>query len=139
MEDRDATLFPDSSFKVLGGYSRNVQTGPALTTTNLSGTTGLDFALFENVRRVQDEYRLGAEILTHGVKIGFTRAWEHFREDSRDTPSDDASVLSNSALLSYRRDQPMHGEAAHWRRYFIADRSKRWALNGRAGPCSRPI
>ena len=56
-------LLPQSSFRIFAGYSRNSQTGPALSTINLFDQhRGDEFPLFTDVRRLQDEYRLGAEM-----------------------------------------------------------------------------
>jgi hypothetical protein len=132
--DHSLVLLPQSKFKVFLGYSRNAQNGPALSTTNLLGTRGDEFPLFENVRRLQDEYRIGAELNLFGMKLSFLRGWEHFREDSGDflntleqgNKPTDAVTLSN-----FRRSQPYHGTTRDWRVHLISDHSKLYSINAR--------
>src|SRR5262245_22551510 len=40
IQDHDFTLFPQSRFRVFGGYSHNSQTGPGLSTINLFDSLG---------------------------------------------------------------------------------------------------
>ncbi|MGH9628921.1 MAG: hypothetical protein ACRD7E_11405, partial [Bryobacteraceae bacterium] len=61
LQDHNLSLQAAPSLRLLLGYSRNRQSGPSLTTSNLGGSGGTEAALFGNVRRLQDEYRLGAE------------------------------------------------------------------------------
>ena len=61
MQDHDFTLFPDRRYKLFLGYSRNLETGPALTTMQLFNAQGNEYPLFENVHRQVNEYRLGGE------------------------------------------------------------------------------
>ena len=61
MQDHDFTLFPQGNYKLFLGYSRNTQSGPALTTIQLFDSRGDEYPLFANIRRQQNEYRLGGE------------------------------------------------------------------------------
>ncbi len=61
-QDHDLTLFPQSNLKFFLGYSRGNQNGPAISTVQLFDSRGNEFPLFENVRRVRNEYRVGNEI-----------------------------------------------------------------------------
>jgi hypothetical protein len=134
LQDHQIVLFPQSKFRFLGGYSRNSQSGPALTTTNLFDQhSGDEFPLFENVRRVQDEYRVGAEMVAAGVKLSFLRGWEFFRDDTRDTSGVSAgnNPSDNTQLTSFSRDQPYHGSTGNWRVHLLVDRSKLYSINGR--------
>lgn len=129
LQDHNFTFFPSSHFTVIAGYSRNTQDGPALTTQNIGGQ---QFPLFSNVRRSDDEYRLGFEVKYQGVKLGVTRAWEYYKDDTVDgLSSDPTGIGSDGTLTQFQRSQPMHGTYGHWRSYFIVDRSRRWAVNGR--------
>ena len=57
LQDHQIVLLPQSSFRIFAGYSRNSQTGPALSTINLFDQhRGDEFPLFTDVRRLQDEY-----------------------------------------------------------------------------------
>src|SRR5258708_18872229 len=69
MQDHSVTLFPQSMFKVFLGYSRNVQDGPALSTIQIFDSRGDEFPYFENIRREQNEYRVGADVQALGWKL----------------------------------------------------------------------
>jgi hypothetical protein len=134
LQDHQIVLLPQAAFKVFAGYSRNTQSGAALSTVNLfDQQRGDEFPLFTNVRRLQDEYRLGAEIQVAGVKFMFQRGWEVFRDDTRFTagPTPGNNLTDRTALMDFRRDEPYHGSTASWRAHLIADRSKLYNLNGR--------
>src|SRR5277367_1584546 len=45
MQDHDLTLFPQGNFKFFLGYSRNISTGPSLTTIQLFDSKGDEFPL----------------------------------------------------------------------------------------------
>jgi hypothetical protein len=82
LQDHSLVLLPQSKFRFLLGYARNSQDGPALTTIQLFDGRGDEFPLFSNVRRVQDEYRIGNEIQLAGFKLSWMRTWEFFKDDS---------------------------------------------------------
>ena len=140
MQDHDLVLLPDSSFKVFLGYSRNVQTGPALTTVQQFDARGDEFPLFADIRRERNEYRLGNEFQLMGVKVNWMHAWADFKED---TPVALASSASGSnpqagnnpddavTLSSLRRTEPYHGRSPFWRVALFRENGKRFALNGR--------
>lgn len=135
LQDHSLTLFPQSSFlKIFLGYSRNVQDGPALTTIQLFDSRGDEFPLFSNIRRQQNEYRLGAEVTLAGNRINFLRSWEYFKEDTTesgvalqagDNPND------TTTLTSFQRSQPYHGNTNSWRVNWVNDRSRYLQMNGR--------
>ncbi len=118
IQDHDLTLLPHSRVKILLGYSRSSEDGPALTSFIEigPGTT----PLFENVRRIQDEYRLGADATLAGFRISILHTWEFFREDTVSPPSPE-----------FRRTQPNHGETPGWQGYVARDFSDVLTLNGR--------
>ena len=63
MQDHDLTLFPAKQLQVFLGYSRNVETGPALTTIQLFNSQGDEYPLFaEYATAKTNEYRLGGEV-----------------------------------------------------------------------------
>ena len=89
MQDHDLTLLPQSKIQFHLGYSRNTQDGPALSTVQLCTNADLyscagdnQFPVFENVRREQDEYRLGADIDLAGFKFTLMHSWVFFKDDS---------------------------------------------------------
>ena len=58
-QDHDFTLFPTGRLKLFLGYSGNSENGPALTTIQLFDFRGDTFPLLADIRRRQNEYRLG--------------------------------------------------------------------------------
>ncbi len=135
MQDHQFTLFPQGRFQFYGGYSRNVQDGPALSTANLFDARGNIFPFFENVRRQQNEYRVGGQVQAAGFKLFWQRGWEYFKEDTRGTLNEPGTPLdpavTNTALTGLRRDQPYHGSTPHWRVNLFTEQTKWFTLNAR--------
>ena len=133
MQDHDITLLPQSNFQIFAGFSRNTQTGPALTTANVGDHAGDEFTLFSNVRRQQTQYRLGMQAKLIGIKFNVLRGWENFKED---TPLNlsagaGANTADRNTLTSYRRVEPYHGNSPFWRVALFREQGALWALNGR--------
>ena len=134
LQDHDLTLLPQSKIRFFLGYSRNTQTGPALSTTQLFDSRGDEFPLFENIRRMRNEYRIGNEIEFFGIKLNWMHGWENFKEDSAYAsnglnPGNNTSDLTT--LTSFKRAEPNHGNTPYWRVNLISDRQKWYAVNGR--------
>jgi hypothetical protein len=134
LQDHSLVLLPQSKIRFILGYSRNSQDGPALTTMQLFDARGDDFPLFSNIRRTQDEYRIGNEIQLAGFRLSWMRTWEFFKDDSTDS-STGLSAGNNPndrvTLTSFYRAQPYHGTTRGWRVNLLTDRSKLYSLNGR--------
>jgi hypothetical protein len=134
MQDHDLTLFPQSNFKVFLGYSRNLETGPALTTIQLFNSQGDEFPLFANVHREVNEYRLGGEIRLLGVRLNVMHGWEDYKEDSPQSltaPSLGNNATDRNTLTSFQSTQPIHGTSPYWRVGLFREGKKLWAVNGR--------
>ena len=131
-QDHDLTLFPQSNVKFFLGYSRGNQNGPALSSIQLFGSTGNDFPVFENVRRVRNEYRIGNEVRFHGVRFTWMRGWEGFKEDSNFFSDANPGLVANNstAITSLARDEPFHGTSPYWRAGLFTE-GKYFAANGR--------
>ena len=131
-QDHDLTLLPQSSVKFFLGYTRGNQNGPAISTEQLFDSRGNEFPLFQNVRRVRNEYRIGNEINIAGVKLTWMRGWEDFKEDLDYSSGASAGNVPNSTttLISLRRNEPYHGASPFWRAGLFADR-KHFSANGR--------
>ena len=145
MQDHDLTLLPQSKIQFHLGYSRNTQDGPALSTvqlclnTNITGniycgTAGNEFPVFENVRREQNEYRLGADVSLAGFKLTLLHSWVFFKEDSgyRENGLTAGDNPSTGVTLSqFQRAEPYHGASPFW--LGNLNKSARYlAVNGRA-------
>jgi hypothetical protein len=131
-QDHEFTLFPQSKIKFFLGYSRGNQNGPALSTIQLFSSKGNEFPLFENVRRVRNEYRIGNEIRFFGIRFNWTRGWEDFKEDSSylSGPNLGNNPASPITLSSFMRTEPIHGTSPYWRGSLFAER-EHFAVNGR--------
>ena len=131
-QDHDFTLFPDSSFKFFLGYTRGNQTGPALSTIQLFDSRGNEFPLFENVRRVRNEYRVGNEVRLFGVRLTWMHGWDDFKEDSGYSSGANAgnNPASLTTIASFQRNEPYHGTSPYWRVGLFTDR-KHFSANGR--------
>src|SRR6266545_2734502 len=117
LQDHEFTLLPQSRLRFHLGYSRNSQDGPALSTIQVYGSRGDEFPLFENVRRLQNEYRAGADLDWLGFKMTFQHRWLNFKEDTGDRL--DGSIAGNNpndpfTLTAFQRGQPYHGNSPAW-------------------------
>jgi len=131
-QDDDLTLFPQSNVKFFLGYSRGDQNGPALSTVQLFSSQGNEFPIFENVRRLRNEYRIGNEIRLFGIRFNWTRGWEDFKEDSNYSSGLNLgnNLQSPVTLTSFARTEPIHGTSPYWRGSLFGER-KHFAVNGR--------
>jgi hypothetical protein len=133
LQDHDLTLFPQSKYRFFLGYTRNNQTGPALTSVQVFDSRGNEFPLFANVRRSQNEYRLGAEAELFGMRLNVLHAWDNFKEDTPSAlfgPSTGFNPQSSTTLSRFTREEPRHGNNPFWRATLIRNRGK-WAANAR--------
>ncbi len=133
VQDHDLTLFPDSRLQLRFGYSRNDQTGSALTTLQVYGSGGDAFPLFADVHRVMNDYRLGGDFKIFGARLSVTHFWEDYKED---TPVSLDGVTSSglpndpTTLTQFQRNEPYHGTSPGWLVNLFKER-KIWAINGR--------
>jgi hypothetical protein len=134
MQDHDLTLFPESRFKLFLGYSRNLETGPALTTIQLFNSSGDEYPLFANVHREVNEYRLGGEVHMLGMRLNVMHGWEDYKENSPQSlgaPSAGNNPNDPNTLTSFQSAQPIHGTSPYWRVGLFREGKKWWAVNGR--------
>jgi len=131
-QDQDLTLFPQSNLKFFLGYSRTHQDGPALSTVQLFNSSGNEFPLFENVRRVTNEYRLGNEFSIFGIRVNWMHAWYDFKEDSdyNSGPNLGNNPGNPTTLTSFQRTEPYHGTSPYWRVGVFSDK-RHFSVNGR--------
>ncbi len=119
MQDHDLTLLPQSRIQFHLGFSRSLQDGPALSTVQLFSQPPAvsEFPVFENVRREQDEYRMGADLQLAGFKLTLLRTWVFFKEDSGyqesgAIPGDNPTA--GVTLNQFQRSEPYHGASPYW-------------------------
>jgi len=134
MQDHDLTLFPESKVKLFLGYSRNLETGPALSTIQLFNSQGDEYPLFENVHREVNEYRLGGEVHLFGIRLNVMHGWQDYKEDSPESltsPSAGNNPTDRNTLTSFQSTDPIHGTSPYWRVGLFREGKKFWAVNGR--------
>jgi hypothetical protein len=133
-QDHSLTLFPQSKLKLFLGYGRNSQSGPGLSTEQIFDARGDEFPLFQNIRRLQDNYSIGTDVEAFGMKLSVLRGWEFFRDDTAD--SDNLLIPGNNpndrvTLTSLQRSQPYHGSTNNWRVNLLAEKFRFITVNGR--------
>ncbi|MBV8846657.1 MAG: hypothetical protein JO307_27945 [Bryobacterales bacterium] len=134
LQDQDLTLFPQSNIRFLLGYSRNTQSGPALSTIQLFDGSGDEFPLFSNIRIQQNEYRLGTDAQLFGFRLNAMYSWVDFKQDTSTTliaPSQGNNVTDLTSLSSFNRAEPYHGTSPYWRVALFREGKKYWSMNGR--------
>lgn len=124
VQDHDLTLFPQSKIRVFLGYTRDAQNGAGISTAQLFDPNGLFdptgnvFPVFTNVKRVENEYRLGFEVHWLGFTLNAMRGWQDFKDDSPDQfagASHGDDFNPNTILNLFNRTQPYHGTSPYWR------------------------
>jgi hypothetical protein len=147
MQDHDFSLWLAKWAKLKLGYSRNHQTGPQDSTYEayIGGLARSVLPILQNVRRDENEYRLGTELDFLGFRLSLSHQWESYKDDTTTDPLIPGQpyvlalnvpfqaalpVTYNPLLTSYNRSQPMHGVNNGW--FGNLNRSTRWwAVNGR--------
>ena len=87
-QDHDLTLFPQSRIRFSLGYSGSTQKGAGISTVQLFSpggqfdATGNIFPIFANVKRSQNEYRVGGEVHWVGFTLNWMRGWQDFKDDT---------------------------------------------------------
>jgi hypothetical protein len=124
MQDHNLTLLPESKIQFHLGYSRNTQDGPALSTVQscfqsslYCGTAGNEFPVFENVRREQNEFRVGADVDLAGFKLTLLHSWVFFKDDSgyQDNALEAGDNPSTGVTLNqFQRSEPYRGASPYW-------------------------
>lgn len=132
-QDQTLTLLPQSNFQLFIGYSRNAQNGPGLSTMNFFDHRGNEFNYSTDIRRSQQEFRLGGEVKAAGVKLFWQRGWEWFKDDPRDVSgaSSGNNPDSTTRLTGLVRGQPTRGTAHSWRLNAFTERKQWYAVSGR--------
>ncbi|HLK46499.1 MAG TPA: hypothetical protein VKT49_00110 [Bryobacteraceae bacterium] len=125
LQDHDLTILPQSKIKFRAGYSRNTQTGPALSSVQEFDALGNQYPLFMDVRREWNEYRLGADVELAGFKFTLLRRWDFYKDDSPIT-----GVATLAPLQQFTRSEPYHGSNPGWLGDLVTTH-KYWAINAR--------
>lgn len=133
LQDHDLLLLPQSRLKFRLGYSRNSQTGPALTTLQLFDSRGDEFPLFADVKRSRNEYRLGADFDFAGMRFSVLHRWDYYKEDTPyrlEGTGIGNNSLDNTRLTDFYRAQPIHGSSPAWLGNLRGE-YEHWGVNAR--------
>ena len=134
LQDHDFTLFPQSRFRLIAGYSRNSQTGPGLSSINLFDSLGDQFSYFAGIDRRQREFRLGGEVLAAGFKLHVMRGWQRFEDSTSyrlDAPTPGANPNDRLVLNSLSRSEPYSGSTPFWRGAIVKEGKSWYTVNAR--------
>jgi hypothetical protein len=134
IQDHELTLFPQSHYRLRVGYSRNKEDGPALSTAQEFDLNGAGLPVFADVRRLWNEYRLGADLELQGFRFSFTRRWDFFKDDTPygpPVPLPPPTGTDQTVLSQFARSEPIHGSNPGWLGNLFT-RRKLWGVNARA-------
>jgi hypothetical protein len=134
LQDHDLTLLPESRIKFFLGYTRNTETGPALSTIQLFDSGGDVFPLFSQIHRQQNEIRVGNEITLFGFRLNWMHAWSDFKEDTPTglpSPSAGNNPGDTTVLDGLIRREPYHGTSPYWRVSLFRETKGWYAASGR--------
>ncbi len=138
LQDHDLTLLPQSKVRFRIGYSRDTQTGPALSSVQEFDPSGYANPVFMDVKRQWNEYRLGVDGEWKGFKFTVLRRWDFYKDDSGYsgvagpafvTPLPGGGV-TNSILNQFTRSEPIHGSDPGWFGNLFTNR-KHWGIDAR--------
>ena len=132
LQDHDLTLFPQSKSRLFFGYSSSDQNGPALSTINVYGLRGDEYPVALNVKRQQNEYRLGGETVLAGFRVNILHGWSDYKDDTPVNAKTTGDLNGDmTTLATYFRREPIHGTSPYWRGTFFRDFSHWLSINGR--------
>jgi hypothetical protein len=134
LQDHDLTILPQGKIRFHLGYSRNSLDGPALSTAQEFNTNGEAFPVFENVKQLFNEFRLGADGEFAGFHFTILHRWENYKDDSPFTSAGQFAALNpndSTVLQQFTRPQRLHGNSPTWMGNLFTHR-KLWGLNARA-------
>ena len=84
------------------------------------------------MRRQENEFRAGAEVQLFGTKLNVLHGWDNFKDDSPLALAGSASGSGGTtALSSFRREEPYHGNSPYWRVFVMRDTRRFAGFNGR--------
>ena len=127
LQNHNFTLFPQSNIKFFLGYTRSFQDGSGLLGIQAPAISGSVVPLAGNIRREQNDYRLGNEFTIFGIRLNWFHGWEDFKEDS---PLTLAPGVNAAPGAYFNRFQPYHGTSPYWQ-VALFSQKKLYALNGR--------
>jgi hypothetical protein len=133
LQDHNLTLFPQARVRFELGYSRNDETGPALSPIQLFDDRGSAFPYFTDVRRQWNEYRIGMTALFAGFTLTLRHNWEFYKDDTTSAFSGSEAAntpFDSTVLQQFQRTEPYHGSNPGWLGNLHASH-KLWGINAR--------
>jgi hypothetical protein len=134
LQDHELTLFPTGHYRFRVGYSRNHEDGPALSSAQEFDLNGPGLPVFADVRRLWNEYRIGADLDLKGFRFTFTRRWDFYKDDTPygpPAPLPPPTGTDQTVLSQFNRSEPIHGANPGWLGNLFT-RRKRWGIDARA-------
>ena len=133
IQDHDLTLLPQSHIQFRLGYSRNAEDGPELSTVQEFNILGSAYPIFTNVKRLWNEYRVGADVDFSGWKFTLLHRWDYFSDQTPVTADGVVAAGTPNDLTvvqQFNRSQPIRGTSPGWLGN-LHNRQKFWATNAR--------
>jgi hypothetical protein len=132
-QDHELTIFPQSKFRLIGGFGQNTQEGPALSTIRLFDGHGDQYFLFSDINRRQREYRLGGQVVFRSFRATVFRGWQQYAESTSnrsDVPQQGYNQDDLQTLTSFRRIEPYAGDTPFWNGSLSAEAGRWLAITG---------
>ncbi len=136
-QNYDLVVFPQRRIQLLLGYDRNNQNGPALTSESFNVlreqafSRDQFFVYAENVRRVNNTWRAGANVKVAGFQFSFLQSLDDYKEDPQNSPGVPLGLTTGLVAPSFRRSDPVHGRTPFTRFNVHTDANRLFSVNGR--------
>ena len=87
----------------------------------------------QNVKRQQNEYRLGGETVLAGFRFNIMHGWSDYKDDTPVNAPAGVTDLNGglTSLAAYFRREPIHGTSPYWRGTMFRDFSHWASINAR--------
>jgi hypothetical protein len=139
LQDHDLTLLPQSKVRFRVGYSRDTQSGPALSSVEEFESPGYAFPVFTDVRRYWNEFRLGADGEWHGFKFSILHRWDFYTDNTGYNGVEGGAFtgvhgsflnVAPPTLNEFFRSEPIHGTNPGWFGNLFTNH-KYWGIDAR--------
>jgi len=114
--DFDLTLWPaHQKFRLNLGYSLDLNSGPAVTTSRYSSD---EFPVLADVRVAAHDYRIGFDSKLGVFDLSFLQGWRFFKDDTTyfiDQQQPGNNVTNTTVIDTYQRDVPTRGKLPYTR------------------------
>lgn len=130
--DFDLTLWPAyQKFRLNLGYSLDLNSGPAVTTSRYSSD---EFPVLADVKVAAHDYRVGVDSKLWIFDLSFLQGWRFFKDETAyfiDQQQRGNNTTNTTVIDSYQRDVPTRGELPFTRFSLHTFLAKRLDVTGR--------